>query len=75
VRLHQGSVDPAYLPGYLDEFVFRFNARRSRSWGLVSYLTIDSTPWAEDRVEQPRETAGTRGSDKHTIGQARQAHP
>ena len=22
---HQGSVDPAHLPGYLDEFVFRFN--------------------------------------------------
>jgi hypothetical protein len=32
---HQGSVDPAHLPGYLDEFVFRFNRRRSASRGLV----------------------------------------
>jgi hypothetical protein len=24
---HQGSVDPRYLPGYLDEFVFRFLSR------------------------------------------------
>ena len=28
---HQGSVDEAHLPMYLDEFVFRFNRRRSRS--------------------------------------------
>ena len=26
---HQGSVDEAHLPGYLDEFAFRFNRRRS----------------------------------------------
>ncbi len=32
---HQGSVDPAHLPAYLDEFVFRFNRRTSRSRGLV----------------------------------------
>ena len=32
---HQGSVDEAHLPAYLDEFVFRFNRRRSRSRGLV----------------------------------------
>ena len=34
---HQGSVDEAHLPGYLNEFVFRFNRRRSRSRGLVFY--------------------------------------
>ena len=28
---HQGSVDDAHLPSYLDEFVFRFNRRRSRA--------------------------------------------
>jgi hypothetical protein len=27
---HQGSVDAAHLPGYLNEFVFRVNRRRSR---------------------------------------------
>ncbi len=28
---HQGSVDDAHLLAYMDEFVFRFNRRRSRS--------------------------------------------
>lgn len=32
---HQGSVDPRYLQGYLEEFTFRFNRRTSRSRGLV----------------------------------------
>lgn len=31
---HQGRVEVEHLPGYLDEFCFRFN-RRSRSRGLV----------------------------------------
>ncbi len=32
---HQGAVHIEHLPGYLDEFCFRFNRRRSRSRGLV----------------------------------------
>jgi transposase-like protein len=32
---HQGSVAGAHLPAYLDEFVFRFNRRRSASRGMV----------------------------------------
>ena len=32
---HQRSVEETHLPGYLDEFVFRFNRRTSRSRGLV----------------------------------------
>lgn len=32
---HQGATDPAYLPGYLEEFTFRFNRRASGSRGLV----------------------------------------
>ena len=32
---HQGAVGIEHLPGYLDEFCFRFNRRRSRSRGLV----------------------------------------
>ena len=32
---HQGSVDEAHLPAYLNEFAFRFNRRRSRSRGMV----------------------------------------
>jgi transposase-like protein len=38
---HQGSVDEAHLAGYLNEFVFRFNRRRSRSRGLVFYRVLD----------------------------------
>jgi transposase-like protein len=45
---HQGSVDSAHLPSYLNEFVFRFNRRRSRSRGLVFYrvleLAVDHEP-------------------------------
>ena len=38
---HQGSVDEAHLPGYLDEFVFRFNRRPSRSRGLLFYRVLE----------------------------------
>jgi transposase-like protein len=40
---HQGSVDDAHLPSYLNEFVFRFNRRRSRSRGLVFYRVLELT--------------------------------
>lgn len=32
---HQGSIVPAHLQSYLEEFTFRFNRRTSRSRGLV----------------------------------------
>ena len=38
---HQGSVDGAHLPAYLNEFVFRFNRRSSRSRGLVFYRLLE----------------------------------
>ena len=38
---HQGSVDEAHLPAYLDEFVFRFNRRRSASRGMVFYRVME----------------------------------
>jgi transposase-like protein len=37
---HQGSVDDAHLSSYLNEFVFRFNRRRSRSRGMVFYRVL-----------------------------------
>jgi transposase-like protein len=37
---HQGSVDEAHLQAYLDEFVFRFNRRTSRSRGLVFHRVL-----------------------------------
>ena len=38
---HQGAVDDAHLPSYLNEFVFRFNRRRSRSRGMVFYRVLE----------------------------------
>jgi transposase-like protein len=38
---HQGSVSEAHLPAYLDEFVFRFNRRRSSSRGMVFYRVLE----------------------------------
>jgi hypothetical protein len=38
---HQGSVERTHLPAYLDEFVFRFNRRRSRSRGMVFYRVLE----------------------------------
>ena len=46
---HQGSVEAAHLPSYLNEFVFRFNRRRSRSRGLVFYRVLELAI-AHDRV-------------------------
>jgi transposase-like protein len=37
---HQGRVEEAHLQSYLDEFVFRFNRRRSKSRGLVFYRVM-----------------------------------
>ncbi len=38
---HQGSVDAAHLPAYLNEFAFRFNRRRSSSRGMVFYRVLE----------------------------------
>ncbi len=38
---HQGSVNDAHLPNYLNEFVFRFNRRTSRSRGMVFYRVLE----------------------------------
>jgi transposase-like protein len=38
---HQGAVEAAHLQGYLNEFVFRFNRRNSRSRGLLFYRVLE----------------------------------
>jgi transposase-like protein len=38
---HHGAVQPGQLDHYLDEFVFRFNRRRSRSRGLLFYRLLE----------------------------------
>lgn len=69
---HQGSVDAAHLPGYLNEFVFRFNRRRSRSRGLVFYRVLELAAGHDpvryrDLIANPRPSGmprrppGTRG--------------
>jgi hypothetical protein len=62
---HQGVVDTAHLPGYLNEFVFRFNRRKSRSRGLVFYrvleLAVDHNPVRyRDLIKNPRPGTVTR---------------
>lgn len=51
---HQGSVVPAHLQSYLEEFTFRFNRRTSRSRGLVFRRLIEQAvvtgPITEDDV-------------------------
>jgi len=38
---HQGSIGEPHLQSYLDEFVFRFNRRRSTSRGLLFYRVLE----------------------------------
>lgn len=38
---YQGAVDAAHLPSYLNEFVFRFNRRHSRSRGMLFYRVLE----------------------------------
>lgn len=40
IGTHQGRPAPSHLDYYLDEFVFRFNRRNSRSRGLLFYRLI-----------------------------------
>jgi transposase-like protein len=39
---HQGAVDPKYLQAYLDEYVFRFNRRKSAKRGLLFYRLLEN---------------------------------
>jgi transposase-like protein len=38
---HQGSVSPAHLDAYLNEFAFRFNRRDSRRRGMLFYRLLE----------------------------------
>ena len=62
---HQGAVQPAKLDYYLDEFVFRFNRRKSLSRGMLFYRLIEqaliATPVTYREVVDPGKSAG-RGS-------------
>jgi transposase-like protein len=62
---HQGSVEEAHLADYLNEFVFRFNRRRSRSRGLVFYRVLELAVAHDpvryrDLIANPRPGTGPR---------------
>jgi hypothetical protein len=44
---HHGAVQPGQLDHYLDEFVFRFNRRHSRSRGLLFYRLLEQAVQSE----------------------------
>jgi transposase-like protein len=44
---HHGAVQPKHLDYYLDEFIFRFNRRTSRSRGLLFYRLIQQAVLTE----------------------------
>ena len=54
---HHGSIQPGHLDACLDEFVFRFNRRSSRSRGLLFYRLLQQAavtgPMTYDNVARP----------------------
>jgi transposase-like protein len=56
---HQGSIDSAHLGSYLNEFVFRFNRRRSHSRGMVFFRVLQLAV-AHDPVRYRDIVAGQR---------------
>jgi|SRR3989344_3712405 len=47
LNTHQGGVQHTHLPYYLDEFVFRFNRRTSRSRGMLFYRLVQQALMVE----------------------------
>ena len=71
---HQGSVEEAHLQSYLDEFVFRFNRRRSRSRGLVFYRLLELAA-GHDPVRYRDIVAGKRPRKIPPVPPAVRGHP
>ncbi len=53
---HQGSTDADHLPAYMNEFVFRFNRRTSRSRGMVFYRVLQLAADPSREAAQPGTT-------------------
>ncbi|MGH3238217.1 MAG: IS1595 family transposase [Streptosporangiaceae bacterium] len=71
---HQGAVDTGHLAGYLDEFCFRFNRRRSRSRGLV-FLRVLQLAVGHDPVRYRQLIKGTRPRRKPPRPPGTTGHP
>jgi transposase-like protein len=59
---HQGAIRPQQLAHYLDEFVFRFNRRTSRSRGLLFYRLLEQA-----MLTEPLTYSQIAGGSKHKI--------
>lgn len=59
---HHGAVQPGQLDNYLDEYVFRFNRRKSKSRGLLFYRLLQqavvTTPVTYQEVVEQRGKSG-----------------
>jgi transposase-like protein len=71
---HQGSVEASHLQAYLDEFVFRFNRRTSRSRGLVFHRVLELAVGNEP-VRYRDLIVQQRPNKKPPAGQAGAGHP
>ena len=71
---HQGAVEPAHLQSYLDEFVFRFNRRRSRSRGMVFYRVLELAAGHEP-VRYRDITAGNKPRKTSPVPPVTRGHP
>jgi DNA-directed RNA polymerase subunit RPC12/RpoP len=71
---HQGSVDPAHLASYLDEFTFRFNRRRSHSRGLLFYRVLELAV-AHDPVRYRSLVASSKPKARPPVPPGRRGQP
>ena len=71
---HQGAVDEPHLPAYLNEFVFRFNQRGSRSRGLVFYRVVELAV-AHDPVRYKDLVANPQPSRRPQAPPRKRGHP
>lgn len=71
---HQGAVEVDHLPGYLDEFCFRFNRRRSRSRGLV-FLRVLQLAVGHDPVRYRQLVAHPAPKKKPPTPPGHRGHP
>lgn len=71
---HQGAVSTEHLTGYLDEFCFRFNRRRSRSRGLVFFRVLQLAV-GHDPVRYRQLVANPRPKRTSPTPPGRRSHP
>lgn len=71
---HQGSVEDTHLQSYLNEFCFRFNRRRSRSRGLVSYRVLELAA-VHDPVRYRELAAQPKPRAKRPAAPGQRGHP